>query len=132
MSNVKDVKNKGVEVTLSGEKHVLKYDLNSFAELEDLFGDIDEVMANAEKGKIKALRALLWGGLLHEFLDDDGNPTKKVHEVAALVTPEDLRGLFETMNKVMQESSVPDTAQGKGQKKQTKAKDTESESDPLA
>lgn len=132
MSNVKSVKNKGVEVTLSGEKHILKYDLNSFAELEDLFGDIDEVMASAEKGKIKALRALLWGGLLHEFLDEDGNPTKKVHEIAALVTPEDLRGLFETMNKVMREASPEAKPESNDQKKQTKTKDAESEPDPLA
>lgn len=109
MSKVKAVKGKIAEIVLDGKKHYLKYDLNSFAELEEYYGDVDVAMEDAEKGKLKALRAILWAGLLHEFLDENGVPTKKPHDVGAMVTMEDLRDLFAVMNETMKES-IPEEA----------------------
>lgn len=109
MSKVKAIKGKIAEITLGGQKHYLKYDLNSFAELEELYGDVDKAMEDAEKGKLKALRAILWAGLIHESLDANGLPTIKPHDVGAMVSMEDLRDLFTTMNETMKES-IPDEA----------------------
>lgn len=65
MSNVKEVKVKKVKVTLDKERH-LKYDLNAFAELEEHFGSVEKAMDAMKDGSVKALRVLLWAGLVHE------------------------------------------------------------------
>jgi len=110
MSKVKDIKSKGVKVMLNGKEYTLKYDLNSFAELEEYYGDVDKAMEDAEKGKIKALRAILWSGIIHAYLDEDGNPTIKPHEVGAMVGLEDLKNLFETMNESMK-GALPESVE---------------------
>jgi len=52
MSNLEDVKIKGTEVILKGNKEYLKYDLNAFAELEDKYGSINKAIDGLQ-GKIE-------------------------------------------------------------------------------
>lgn len=66
MSNVKDVKVKKFPVRLDGNDRTLVFDLNAFAEIEDAYGDIELAMQKMQAGSPKALRILLWAGLLHE------------------------------------------------------------------
>ena len=66
MSNVRDVRAKGVPVVLNGANHVLKFDLNAYAELEDIYGSVDAALDKVAEGSVKALRSLIWAGLLHE------------------------------------------------------------------
>lgn len=65
MSNLEEIKVKGTDVTLKGNKYHLKYDLNAFAELEDRYGSINKAIDGLQ-GKIEK--------------DDDGNPLPTLDE----------------------------------------------------
>lgn len=105
MSNIKDVKKikEGTPLEIGGKKRYLKFDMNSFAELEEYAGNIEDVMDALEKGSIKALRSLLWAGLLHEFMDEDGVVTLKPHDIGSWVKMEDFPRLSEALGKALQE-----------------------------
>jgi hypothetical protein len=64
-SNVKSVKMKPVKLKLGENEYNFILDLNAFSELEDDFGSIGELMMRVESGSIKALRAVIWAGLLN-------------------------------------------------------------------
>lgn len=84
MASVRDVRPKMVPIVLDKERH-LKFDLNAFAEIEEQYGSVDEAMDALEKGSIKALRVVLWAGLIHEELDENGNPKVTPKEVGSLI-----------------------------------------------
>ncbi|WDU84207.1 hypothetical protein [Caloramator sp. Dgby_cultured_2] len=63
--SVNDIRVKMIPIQLDKERH-LKFDLNAFAELEELYGDFQTAMDAMSKGSIKAIRAMLWAGLIHE------------------------------------------------------------------
>jgi hypothetical protein len=62
MSNLADVKNKTVKITLNdGVERTIKFTLNALAELEDKFGSVQAAFDKLEKeNSMKALRAILW------------------------------------------------------------------------
>lgn len=67
MSNVKDVKSKDIKVTLNdGVERTIKFTLNALAELEDRYGSVDEAFKQLDNNSIKAVRCILWAGLIHE------------------------------------------------------------------
>jgi hypothetical protein len=72
-SNLKTIKSKGVQINLGEKEYILKFDLNAFAELEDLEGNINEVLVKVEKGSVKSIRSLIWAGLQ----GNDNPPTLK-------------------------------------------------------
>lgn len=80
-----NIKSKAIPIMLDKERE-LRFDLNALAELEDKYGDIEKILKDAELYKIKAIRAILWAGLIHE----DENLTEK--QVGALVS---FRGVTE-------------------------------------
>jgi hypothetical protein len=83
-SNVKNVLNKAVKLELGGIEYDLKYDLNAFAELEDSYGSITDVLLKMEQGSAKAIRALVWAGLLN----NENYPTEK--EVGQMINLSDM------------------------------------------
>ena len=67
MANVKDVKSKAVKITLTdGVERTIKFTLNALAELEDRYGSVDEAFKQLDNNSIKAVRCILWAGLIHE------------------------------------------------------------------
>lgn len=67
MANVKDVKSKAVKITLTdGVEREIRFTLNAMAELEDRYGSVDEAFKQLDNNSIKALRCVLWAGLIHE------------------------------------------------------------------
>jgi len=88
MSNVGDVRAKLIPIQLDKERH-LKFDLNAFAALEDVYGDINAAFEAMQRGSVKAIRAMLWAGLIHE------DETLTIQQVGAMV---DLNNLNEIMN----------------------------------
>ena len=100
MSNVQDVKSKNVEITLKdGVKRTLVFDLNAMAELEDRYGSIDEAFAMLDKNSIKAIRCILWAGLIHE---DPDLTEQKVGSLIDMQYLQDLMGsLGEAFNQDM-------------------------------
>lgn len=79
MANFNDLRGTGLKVELGGKTRTIKFDLNAFGELENLYGDVQAAMAELQKGKIKTIKIVLWAGLLHEeaVLDEvTGEPIK--------------------------------------------------------
>ncbi len=66
MSNLNDIREKKTPIIIDNETKHLHYDLNAFAELEEIYGSIDEAMAALSSGSIKAIINVLRAGLLHE------------------------------------------------------------------
>lgn len=70
MANVKDVKPKTVKITLiDGVERTIKFTLNAMAELEDRYGSVEEAFKQLDNNSIKAVRCILWAGLIHEDPD---------------------------------------------------------------
>lgn len=70
MSNVKDIQNKPIKITLTdGVERTIRFTLNAMAELEDKYGTVDAAFEQLDKGSIKAVRFILWAGLIHEDPD---------------------------------------------------------------
>lgn len=69
--NVSDVKSKSVPITLQdGKERHLRFTLNALAELEDRYGSVEEAFKKVEGGtSIKALRTVIWAGLIWEDPD---------------------------------------------------------------
>ena len=72
-SNLADIRNKKITIKLGEQDYELKYDLNSFAEIEETHGSISEIVEKMENGSIKAIRAMIWAGLLC----NENPPTEK-------------------------------------------------------
>lgn len=92
MGNVRDIRAKLIPMQLDKERH-LKFDLNAFAELEELYGDINTAFEEMQKGSIKAIRAMLWCGLIHE------DKTLTLEQVGEMVH---LGNINEVMNAITQ------------------------------
>jgi len=92
--NVNKVKRPPVYVDLD-KKRQLKYTLNSFAEMEDRYGSVDIALKAMEDGKIKAIRFMLWIGLINE----DEDLTEK--QLGGMIEINDLQALSDKMNQVM-------------------------------
>lgn len=89
MANIKSVKSKKKTITLlDGVERTIRFDLNAMAELEERYGSVDNAFAELDKQSIKALRCILWAGLMHE----DENLTEQ--KVGSLI---DMEYLQETM-----------------------------------
>ena len=70
MANVKDVKSKAIKITLTdGVERTIKFTLNAMAELEDRYGSVEEAFKQLDNNSIKAVRCILWAGLIHEDPD---------------------------------------------------------------
>lgn len=66
MSNLKDVRAKTTMIKLSdGVEREIKFTLNAMAELEDRYGSVEAAFEALEANSMKAVRCILWAGLLH-------------------------------------------------------------------
>jgi len=112
MGNVQDIREpKGAKINLKGREMTLRFDLNSFALLEEHYGDIDQAMEALEKGSVKAVRAILWAGLLHENLDKNGEPTISVREVGSMIEIKDLPYVGELLGEALGQA-MPQAVEG--------------------
>jgi len=131
MSNLEDIKAKGTEVILSGNKEYLKYDLNAFAELEERYGSINKAIDGLQ-GKIekdedgKPLPTFDENGKVAKDKDGQDIPRRSFsikllrtllwtgliyakpdlteQEVGALVDFSDLKNIIEAIGKAIQNS----------------------------
>jgi hypothetical protein len=102
MSNIKDVKSKGTPITLGdGVERKLRFTLNALAELEDRYGSVDDAFDALENGSIKAIRFVLWAGLLHS---DEGLTEQ---QVGNLIDTECIKEIMQTLGTSLR-SDMPD------------------------
>ena len=66
MSNINDTKSIKTPITLrDGVERELLYTLNALAEMEDRNGSVEKTFEELDKNSIKAIRFVIWAGLLH-------------------------------------------------------------------
>ena len=103
MANVQDVKAKVVKITLSdGVERTIRFTLNALAELEDRYGSVDEAFAQLDKNSIKAVRFILWAGLM----SDDPDLTEQ--QVGNLIDVRYLQDLMEDLGSAL-DQDLPTT-----------------------
>ncbi len=110
MSNLADVKNKTVKITLNdGVERTIKFTLNALAELEDKFGSVQAAFDKLEKeNSMKALRTILWAGFLHE------SPNLTEREVGNLIDIAYMAELVESLGTAFEGDMVPDQTSVEG------------------
>lgn len=96
MSNLNDVRAKGTPITLcDGVERELRFTLNALAELEDRYGSVDAAFEALESNSIKAIRFILWAGLIHT---DEGLTEQ---QVGNLIDVQLMQHITETMGKAL-------------------------------
>ncbi len=109
MSNLSDIREKKTPININNETKYLYYDLNAFAELEEIYESADAAMAALSKGSIKAIINVLRAGLLHE------NESLTVKEVGKMFDISQIPEVCELINRAI-EISIPE------QKEKTESK----------
>lgn len=100
-------KQEPVKVTIGDREFELFYDLNAYAEIENRHGNIDKAMEELGKGSLKALRLILWAGLIHKgttYNDLTGEATAypiKLHEVGSLINAGNMHEISESISKAI-------------------------------
>lgn len=107
MANVNDVRSKDVKIVLNdGVERTLKYDLNAMAELEDKYGSVDTAFEMLDKNSIKAVRFILWAGLIHE------EPELTEQKVGSLIDIKYLQNLSGKLNEAFTNDMPHDEEKG--------------------
>jgi hypothetical protein len=140
MSNAKSVKAKEGKLTIEGKEYIVKFTMNSFIELEEEFGSIDEAM-EAIKGKpvldsegkpimekvkdpdtgkeveeqkrrmsLKAIRKFLYVGLMAR------NPELKEEMVGNIITLSNMGEIMKTIMSTLSDSLPQDNEGDDNQK----------------
>lgn len=99
-NNLRNVRPKAVKIMLDKERNLV-FDLNAFAELEEIFGSVEEALKSLEKGSLKAIITLLWSGLVHE------DETLTIKEVGAMISINDLARVSEALAEAVK-GDMPD------------------------
>ena len=103
-----ELRNKGIKFTLGNKEHELKFNMNTFCELEEVYGDINKAFEDLQLMKIKAIRALLYAAIK---VEDDTVTLKSVGDLLQL---DDLERLGTVINEALSES-MPEIEQNMGE-----------------
>jgi len=58
-----ELKNKGIKFKLGDKEYELKLDMNTFCELEEVYGDLNKAFDDLQSMKLKAVRALIYAAV---------------------------------------------------------------------
>lgn len=97
MSKLSDVRPKAVKIMLDKERSLL-YDLNAFALIEEAYDGVQNAMDALAQGSVKAMRCILWAGLVHE----DEALTQK--QVGAMVNLASMTELVNQINEAISQA----------------------------
>ena len=96
-----------------GKARYIRYDLNAFAEMEDLFGSMEAAQERLQGGSMKDIRTVLWLGLIWDevVLDEvTGDPIKYTlsqYEVGSWLTTMNLQEVMDKLQSAIS-GSLPD------------------------
>ena len=96
-----------------GKARYIRYDLNAFAEMEDLFGSMEAAQELLQGGSMKDIRTVLWLGLIWDevVLDEvTGDPIKYTlsqYEVGSWLTTMNLQDVMDKLQSAIS-GSLPD------------------------
>lgn len=104
MANIENVKSKTTRITLNdGVEREISFTLNALAEIEDRYGSVEEAFKALEANSIKAIRLVLWAGLLI----NDESLTEQ--QVGALVDTQNLERIVASLGGAFQQDMPPKT-----------------------
>lgn len=103
-----ELRNKGIKFTLGNKEYELKFNMNTFCELEEVYSDINKAFEDLQLMKIKAIRALLYAAIK---VEDD---TVTVKSVGDLLQLGDLERLGIVINEALSES-MPEIEENMGE-----------------
>jgi hypothetical protein len=95
-----------------GKERFVRFDLNAFAEMENIYGSMEKANEALSKGSMKDVRTILWLGLLHDQAELDpvtGEPiryTLTMFQVGKWLTPMNMKQVMEKLNAAIR-GSVP-------------------------
>lgn len=90
-----ELKNKGIKFKLNDKEYELKFDMNTFCELEEVYEDINKAFEDLQNSKIKAIRALIYSAVKVE----DESVTLK--DVGRMLTLSDMESIGKAINKAL-------------------------------
>jgi hypothetical protein len=93
-----ELKNKGIKFTLEDKEYDLKFNMNTFCELEDIYGDINKAFEDLQNMKVKAIRALIYSSIK---VEDENVTLKSVGDSLGL---NDLERLGTVINEALNEA----------------------------
>ena len=103
-----ELKNKGIKFTLGPKEYELKLNMNTFCELEEIYGDLNTAFEDLQKMKMKAVRALVYAAVKSE---DEKATLKGVGEQLQL---EDLERLGTAINEAL-DQAMPEAEEEPGE-----------------
>ena len=100
-----------------GEDRFVKFDLNAFAEMEDIYGSMDAANEALSKGTMKDIRQILWLGLIHDHAEIDevtGEPIRYTitrYQVGSWLTTSNMKEIMQRLMKAIN-GSMPEDDEG--------------------
>lgn len=107
-----ELKNKGIKFKLGEKEYELKLNMNTFCELEEVYGDIGIAFEDLQKMKMKAIRALIYAAIK---IEDEDITLKEVGEKLGM---KDLERLGTTINEALN-LAMPEAEEASGETKAT-------------
>ena len=103
-----ELKNKGIKFPLGNKEYELKFNMNTFCELEEIYGDLNIAFDDLQKMKMKAVRALIYAAIKTE---DETVTLKGVGETLKL---SDLETLGTAINQALNQA-MPEVTENMGE-----------------
>ncbi|MBP1920374.1 hypothetical protein [Youngiibacter multivorans] len=90
-----ELKDRGIKFRLGEKEYELKFNLNTFCELEEIYGDLNKAFDDLQRMKIKAVRALVYAAVK---VEDERVTLKNVGSMLGL---DDLERLGTVINEAL-------------------------------
>lgn len=103
-----ELKNKGIKFTLGSQEYELKLNMNTFCELEEIYGDLNTAFEDLQKMKMKAVRALIYAAVKTE------NETLTLKQVGEQLEMKDLERLGTAINDALNQA-MPEAEENLGE-----------------
>lgn len=103
-----ELKNKGIKITIGNKGYELKFDMNTFCELEEVYGDINQAFEDLQNRKLKAIRALIYSAIKAE------DETVTLKEVGKMLTLSDIEKLGIAINEALN-IAMPEVEENMGE-----------------
>lgn len=107
-----ELKNKGIKFKLGDKEYELKLNMNTFCELEEVYGDLNKAFGDLQSMKLKAVRALIYAAVK---VEDEEITLKNVGEQLGL---NDLERLGTAINEALSKA-MPEAEDAQGETKAT-------------
>lgn len=116
---LEDIREKKVKIEIGDKTRHLRFDMNAFAELEQMYGSVEKAIKSLQSGNIKSIINILWAGLIHE----DAKLTPKA--VGKMFDLKQINELGELIGQAIKQA-VPDSQLEDNQDKEDDSKNEQS------